>query len=51
VPAGATRTAPTSYAAFARTAAALLGVREPAGLAGADAPDLAALPVADSGGR
>ena len=38
VPAGATRTAPTSYAAFARTAAALLGVREPAGLAGSDAP-------------
>jgi arylsulfatase A-like enzyme len=42
VPAGATRTAPTSYAAFARTAAALLGIPEPPGLAGSDAPDLTA---------
>jgi arylsulfatase A-like enzyme len=40
VPAGATRTAPTSFAAFTRTAASLLGVPEPAGLAGSDAPDL-----------
>ena len=44
VPAGVTRTAPTSYAAFARTAAALLGVREPGGLKGADAPDLTTSP-------
>ncbi|HEY7371428.1 MAG TPA: alkaline phosphatase family protein, partial [Polyangia bacterium] len=40
VPPGTTRAAPTSFAAFARTAAALLGVPEPSGLAGADAPDL-----------
>ena len=40
--AGATRTAPTSYAAFARTAAALLGIPEPPALAGSDAPDLTA---------
>jgi len=40
VPAGTTRVAPTSYAAFARTAAALLGIPEPSGLAGSDAPDL-----------
>jgi len=45
VPPGTTRAAPTSYAAFARTAAALLGIPEPSGLAGSDAPDLtAALP-------
>ncbi len=40
VPAGATRTAPTSFAAFARTAAALLAIPEPPALAGSDAPDL-----------
>jgi arylsulfatase A-like enzyme len=42
VPAGATRTAPTSFAAFTRTGAALLGIPEPGGLAGSDAPDLTA---------
>jgi len=42
VPAGATRVVPTSYATFARTAAALLGIPEPSGLAGSDAPDLTA---------
>jgi hypothetical protein len=42
VPPGITRTTPTSYAAFARTAAALLGIPEPSGLAGSDAPDLTA---------
>jgi arylsulfatase A-like enzyme len=40
VPAGVTRGAPTSYAAFTRTAAALLGIPEPQALAGSDAPDL-----------
>jgi hypothetical protein len=44
VPAGAVRATPTSYAAFARTAAALLGIPEPAGLAGSDAPDLTKAP-------
>jgi hypothetical protein len=43
VPAGTTRTAPTSFAAFARTASALLGIPEPAALAGSDAPDLTAI--------
>ena len=42
VPAGVTRTVPTSYAAFARTAAALLAIPEPPALAGSDAPDLTA---------
>jgi len=42
VPAGATRTAPTSYGAFARTAATLLAIPEPPALAGSDAPDLTA---------
>jgi arylsulfatase A-like enzyme len=42
---GTTRAAPTSYAAFARTAAALLGVPEPSSLAGSDAPDLTAAAV------
>jgi hypothetical protein len=37
---GVTRREPTSYAAFARTGAALLGIPEPSGLAGSDAPDL-----------
>jgi hypothetical protein len=44
VPAGAVRAAPTSYAAFTRTAAALLGIPEPAGLAGSAAPDLTKTP-------
>jgi arylsulfatase A-like enzyme len=43
VPPGVTRGEPTSYAAFARTAAALLGIREPSGLSGVDAPDLTAV--------
>jgi hypothetical protein len=37
---GSKRTASTSYSAFTRTAAALLGIPEPAGLAGSDGPDL-----------
>jgi hypothetical protein len=40
VPAGAVRAEPTSYAAFTRTAAALLAIPEPPALAGSDAPDL-----------
>jgi hypothetical protein len=42
VPAGAVRIVPTSFAAFARTAASLLAIPEPPGLAGSDAPDLTA---------
>jgi hypothetical protein len=37
---GSTRTTPTSFAAFTRTAASLLGIPEPPALAGSDAPDL-----------
>ena len=40
MPAGAVRAEPTSYAAFTRTAAALLAIPEPPALAGSDAPDL-----------
>lgn len=40
VPAGVVRTEPTSYAAFTRTAASLLRIREPAGVTGTGAPDL-----------
>ena len=40
VPAGATRTAPTSFIAFARTAASLLGIPELPAFADSDAPDL-----------
>jgi hypothetical protein len=42
VTAGATRPAPTSFAAFARTAASLLGIPEPKALADSDALDLTA---------
>ena len=40
VPAGATRTAPTSFITFARTAASLLGIPELPAFADSDAPDL-----------
>jgi hypothetical protein len=43
VAAGATRDAPVSFATFARTAAALLGVRAPAGARGGE--DLTAPPA------
>jgi hypothetical protein len=46
VPAGAARTAPTSFATFARTATALLGIPEPKTLADSDAPDLTTTPAA-----
>ena len=44
VPAGMTVTQPTSFATFARTAASLLAIPEPPGLADSDAPDLTKLP-------
>jgi hypothetical protein len=45
VPAGVTSTQPVSFATFARTAASLLNIPEPAALADSDAPDLTRIPA------